>query len=463
MSSPDAISENLGNDISETVDLTHADRPSPENRPAPTLPLRNRSPEVSQTVTEGDQRDVGHDPAHTEINTDINADHPTWVEGAENEEARVSKKAAHKSKVATKREKQREERGQAKSRAREEGKPPPTPCPRCKGDHWAQDCRIQAEERTINCPSTPRTGTFTPQTNRTSKRDRSNSLMTPTPSHPRKISRGRGRGRTKDIVDPRQNQESGDRDPTGEETPQAKTEKPKILLTRRAEKGQEGTEHAFMADGTWLYVKLPQEIRTPGSITLSDLVEAILQTQVLTPNDITSATAHDQKGWVVRCTTPEIAKKATGLGITLQGFKAKMTPYRTGGASIFVTDLSGHGSPQELARGIAENTTVKEKKLAFWLGIQEYRGIRGGGAVIAFTTPPGVYAMELPVGPPSHKNASAFRVKFRAVSLISTKCEVCKVEPMDHHILKCPQLQGVRTQENLGPCTLLMDPPNLEL
>jgi hypothetical protein len=37
-------------------------------------------------VTEGDQRDDGHDPAHT----DMNADHPTLVEDAENEKARVS-------------------------------------------------------------------------------------------------------------------------------------------------------------------------------------------------------------------------------------------------------------------------------------------------------------------------------------------------------------------------------------
>jgi hypothetical protein len=218
-----------------------------------------------------------------------------------------------------------------------------------------------------------------------------------------------------------------------------------------------------MSDGTWLYVKLPLEIREPGKVTLSELVEAVLRTQVLTQNEITSATVHDQKGWTIHCTTQEAAQKAAGLVITIQGYAVKITPYRTGGPSIFVTDLcghGGHGSPQELARGIAGIEAVKMKKLAFWLGVQEYRGIRGGGAVVAFNAPPGVYAMEFPVGLPGQGFTRAFRVKFRAVSLTSTKCEVCRQEPMDHHILRCPQLQGAGTLEDLGPCTLLTDPPN---
>jgi hypothetical protein len=51
-----------------------------------------------------------------------------------------------------------------------------------------------------------------------------------------------------------------------------------------------------------------------------------------------------------------------------------------------VTGQSCHGPPQELVRGIAEIAVAKSKNLAFWLGIQEYNGIRGG-AVVAFSAP----------------------------------------------------------------------------
>jgi hypothetical protein len=87
--------------------------------------------------------------------------------------------------------------------------------------------------------------------------------------------------------------------------------------------GREPCHHV----GWYLATNIPLEIREPGKV-MSELVEAVLRTQVLTQNDITSATLHDQKGWAIHCTTQEAAQKAAGLAITIQGYAVKVTPYR---------------------------------------------------------------------------------------------------------------------------------------
>ncbi|KAJ5135503.1 uncharacterized protein N7515_004781 [Penicillium bovifimosum] len=102
---------------------------------------------------------------------------------------------------------------------------------------------------------------------------------------------------------------------------------------------------------------------------------------------------HDQKGWMVECTSPEAALAAAGKSFTLREYTVWANIYVSSGASLYKADTTksnlGMG---ELAKNVASNPVVKARKASFWTGSEERRGTGAGVVPILFQQPPELLA-----------------------------------------------------------------------
>ena len=90
----------------------------------------------------------------------------------------------------------------------------------------------------------------------------------------------------------------------------------------------------------------------------------------------------------------------------MTGFHPGTVPYQTGGARAFATDHYNAASTDTMAASIAEVNLIESKKVAFWSGKSEYRGVTGGALTVVVEHPPGFYGLEVPRGTPEGKTAS---------------------------------------------------------
>lgn len=180
-----------------------------------------------------------------------------------------------KSTRATRKATQKQARKTQLQEARAAGQPPPSPCPKCKGDHWLPcpnphtTTTPPQEKSTPSQPvpppqqppdqrstpaTTPIAGTFTPGTQPNDKKRRNEGIEKPP-----------GKKRT-----------------TQEDKQAAKGDglprpPPRVTLTRRTELGQNASVPLVLFDGTWLYMKLPKELRNSPNLVPAEIIDAVLR------------------------------------------------------------------------------------------------------------------------------------------------------------------------------------------
>lgn len=228
----------------------------------------------------------------------------------------------------------------------------------------------------------------------------------------------------------------------------------------------------IMSNGKWLYVNYPQKIHSPSQLNVLEVSTALRDDGRLQSSDIQGASLDDSGGWVIQCASPEIARRADGLTFTLQGRTATLTPFQAqaGGASVFIANHVGIGTTsRDIVEGIAQIELLRTRRIGFWVGLQEYKGIKGGKAVVVFDQLPGFRGMEIPVPISSSTEEESeleleetFRIRFSAVSPIDDRCPVCRRAGTGRHpITQCPMLRTVFIPSHDLPdkCFLLDQPP----
>ena len=110
-------------------------------------------------------------------------------------------------------------------------------------------------------------------------------------------------------------------------------------------------------------MKLPMELRGPGKVKMSDVVDALIDHQIL--QHAPYVYPHDGKGWMITCPTTEVAKNAAGKHLTILKYDLSVALYQTGGSRTFVTNHTNSNSAERVAREIAGIKQVMEKELSF--------------------------------------------------------------------------------------------------
>lgn len=406
-----------------------------------------------------------------------------WADEMESEETAKARSTAKKSK---KKEKRKTDLAKARADAEEakaRGDPPPKPCRRCKGPHWTQDClepdtdpdpstptpnprrltggdlitpsklfpsqEDQDPAPTVNADaSLPKQGTYTPK-EKGKKRPRQDSTagtgtLTTQPAAKKGAAKGLGKKKGK---------KSGDAAPQ-------KSQDVVIKLTRLEESGNSSRDPRF-ADGKHLFLGFPQEIRN-GSVQLPEVVEALFA-GILTPGELIQASDTDSSGWVLQCSSEEVVERVIGQQISLQGYAVALAPYVLGGAKVYICDHTRGTKPEEVLTALVEKVEQVQKKASvFWMGYQEFRGVRGDKIVLVFRESPGIATVDFTIGVARPGYTKAFMAKFRAVSLTDKVCAVCKGRDMKpHQVFECSHLQTTRRPEalNMRRCELLSSPP----
>lgn len=310
--------------------------------------------------------------------------------------------------------------------ARLRGEKPAQPCRFCNGTHWSQDCPVPEASKPLKKGKRERADTNVTQ-----------GSMGPPPS---KNQRKRGAPTTLPFR-PSATPESGSSSATGSRRtstgPGAATSAPeaqqksKLSLSRRAEKANKGVDEStnHFADGTYVYMKLPEKLRTPGLITTPKLADAL---KVATVTDFTAAEQHDAKGWVIRFKDSATANNAVGAELTLESTKITLQPYFTTGAQVFVADHTGGFSDDDIVAALLQ--TFSRSKLSCLH--ENFAGLQGGKVLVGFAEPPGIHRAEVAI---YHKNqgpgkGKPFLFKLRTVSSVDP-CPICKAK---HPLGNCP-------------------------
>ncbi|KAI9816949.1 MAG: hypothetical protein M1826_001721 [Phylliscum demangeonii] len=103
-------------------------------------------------------------------------------------------------------------------------------------------------------------------------------------------------------------------------------------------------------------------------------------------------------------------------------------------------DAMIHGGIDHTLVARAEPHGAKGWLVRFWMGYQEFRGIRGGMMVVMFKESPGYYNFKAPIGPPTSGYTKPFVAAFRAADL-SGPCEICGGKV--HKVTECRGLHPV--------------------
>ena len=451
------MSDNQNEDLVSEGEPTHTGRPNTEN-----LSRAKRSHDsmiVPKIVHDMDSEAYTDDSVSTEID-ELNFN---WAEDAENKEEKQARKTARR---AIKKSK-RDERAKVNKIPVNEGEVMKLIESQHETRQAENSTQVEMADTTVAIaiePSPIKPSTFTPKKDG-KKRGRPESMASTPSRRPRtkrsKVGKVVEGSTNLNLNLPTRNKAAKSRQPsprTGAKTLS------KTKLTKREERGSAGQYSTSLADGMHLYMKLPKELREPGAVMMEDVVNALIDCKILGQKDMQTVYSHDSKGWIIACTNRDAAKTAVGSTAVLQKRHAMITMYQSGGATTFITDHTNEAAPEVLIRGIAGAKQVTEKKLAFWLGLNEFRGIRGSIAVIAFEQSPGFHSLDVPLGDPAPGYTTAFMAKFRAVSLATKKCEVCKLDPTDHPVLLCPRLQTHYTegQDIFGKSRLLKTPPTID-
>ena len=144
----------------------------------------------------------------------------------------------------------------------------------------------------------------------------------------------------------------------------------KVILTKRGEKEKAGAKEATsappvvskLADGKWLYLKMPAGLREKGrEPTLRQVLEAL--EEIMDLKDVESAGAHDSKGWMVHCRSREAMEAAKNLAIYIKDLtkehEIRTVAYHAGGPQVFITARSSPGATNYHALAI-QIARVKE-------------------------------------------------------------------------------------------------------
>lgn len=119
-------------------------------------------------------------------------------------------------------------------------------------------------------------------------------------------------------------------------------------------------------DGTLLYLESPKEIRIPRLFPTSEVIDGLLEDEQLQEGDLKSVILHGSRGWMVQCTSPEVARRATGRAINVRGYTAILSYYQAGGASVLIADHIGIGTtPRDIVEGIAQIELLQTEKIGF--------------------------------------------------------------------------------------------------
>ncbi|PYI11223.1 hypothetical protein BO78DRAFT_413696 [Aspergillus sclerotiicarbonarius CBS 121057] len=362
---------------------------------------------------------------------------------------RVEKKAARKiGKKARKAAilKAKEEKAEM---SRAAGEKPPSPCKRCApAEHWKVDCpKLRSKSRTVHprkspldcgdwrkpsqelnpepiAPEAPAAPEASAPSRASGKHQRSSSLIRSEPPLKKapdvngRSVKGAAKG--------------------GQGVGKGSSEKATVVFTQRVEKGFAPEEESIFGDGTWIWAKMPLELRPAANVPLSWALFGLVGTGLVSHAEMKVACHHGRKSWAV-----------------------KFSLLKTGGARGFVTDHYGFMGPAALMAALLNVQEIQECGIAFWVGIQNNRGAVGVRALVVFERSPGFASFSVPIGEANVGFKSAFRAKFRAMDVDKSVCEIRTLEHPDRTVVQCPELQTfTRTADmDSGCCVVLTSHP----
>ncbi|RAK95670.1 uncharacterized protein BO80DRAFT_429700 [Aspergillus ibericus CBS 121593] len=396
-------------------------------------------------------------------------EYQTYVARAEKKAARKIVKKARK--VAYR--KAEEEKAEL-SRAVGEKPPSPSPCERCAStDHTGVDCpkrawkswTVQSRKSPLNCGGSWRKPSHelnpepiaeaSARSGAGGKRQRSGS---PTPTESLQKAPGDPSQvpdvNVKSVKDPAKG---------GQGMGKGRSEKANVNFTRRVEKGFDPEEESIFGDGTWIWAKMPLELRPAANVPLSWVCLGLVGTGLVSHAELKVACPHGHKAWAVKCDSVQTAMRfKDGVDVKLDKHDARFSVLKTGGARGFVTKHYGFLGPDALMEALLNVQEIQKARIPFWVGIQKSRGAVGLRALVVFERAPGFASFSVPIGKPSVSFRKSFRAKFWPMDVYKSACDICTLEHPDRTVVQCPELQTLTPTADMNTrrCVVLSSAPN---
>lgn len=358
----------------------------------------------------------------------------SWAAEVEDE---IAKKARKQARKAIKRAKRLEMQGNKIEELRREGKPPPTPCPNCKGAHWAADC-TRPSKRTAKDADLSQPSLWEKKSSKKRKEGE-------TPAEDDRISIVSSLRRT--SINPSISATktastagmSSSTIPASRPTKGAKKPTPKVtrkhdIPTKRSQE-ETGTAEALYGDGLYMFLSTAKLGPTlPLPVLVNSLVKAGVSLEDF------GHIEHHGKGYMIHMKGRTAVTSNSGRQIPLTSdFTSILRPYFTKGPQVFVATRSGDRPAHVLAMAIRRAFF----DVQFWLAREEFRGKTGGGLLVIFDQPQNLNRFSLSIG----SGSSKFNIDFATADAVGP-CPRCALLPKEmarkpHTLTECEDFQPV--------------------
>lgn len=225
--------------------------------------------------------------------------------------------------------------------------------------------------------------------------------------------------------------------------------------------------HRDMAkgDGTWVYIKAPEEITSPENLSREEFIKGIIALGVVGEDDIETLQIHSLKGWMVRLRSKKLAWSIRSSRVVIYGFNTYVTLCKPEGVQIFFCrDYGSETIWGYLIQGLLEMKEIRNSGTRFWVGAHNEARAGKHRALLIFESP--VNFSEFDVRIPGPVSFLASFVGGRESDkksmevFMTEKCSICFQAHPERPIQHCPRLNTLWTGGLKGSELLLPEPPS---